>query len=357
MQPLIIIREEPNTNMNDSVLTNDERKRQELERFSNDINVHELPDIFHYWSNKYLRPILNRHGMDHPDDLYVQSMLETVKLCNVSNPVFISVGSGNCDTEVRIALRLKEEGLEQFRIECLDLNPAMLERGRELAVAEGVGEHLGFVEGDFNEWKADKEYTCVIANQSLHHIQNLEGVFLEIQSSLHEYGSFITSDMIGRNGHQRWPEALVAVHKFWQELPEDYKYNHQLMRSESLYENWDCSSEGFEGIRAQDILPLLVERFHFQLFIAFSNVIDVFIDRGFGHNFDVTQQWDLEFIDRIQAYDESSILNGIIKPTHMMAVMKKHPVDQPVFSRELTPQYCIREPDGSPIKIGNYRKA
>jgi SAM-dependent methyltransferase len=342
--------------MNDSSLTIEERKQQELEIFTKCVNVHELPDIFHYWSNKYLRPILGEHDMDHPDDLYVKYMLEAAELCNVENPVFISIGSGNCDTEVRIAKRLKEEGLQQFCIECLDLNPTMLERGRELAVSENVCEHIEFIERDFNDWKANKEYIGVIANQSLHHIQNLEGVFAEVQSSLHENGSFITSDMIGRNGHLRWPEALAAVYKFWQELPEDYRYNHQLKRHESLYENWDCSSEGFEGIRAQDILPLLVQRFHFQLFIAFSNVIDVFIDRGFGHNFDDTKQWDLEFIDRVQAFDEASIQNGTIKPTHMMAVMKKYPVDQPTYSRGLVPQNCIREPDGFPIKISDHQK-
>ena len=43
----------------------------------------------------------------------------------------------------------------------------------------------------------------------------------------------------------------------------------------------------FEGIRAQDILPLLVERFTFDEFIGFGNVIDPFVDRSFGPNFDI----------------------------------------------------------------------
>lgn len=344
-------------------LSNEDRKKQELEHFAKDVNVHELPEIFHYWSNKYLRPMLEEHGIEHPDDLFVEHMLSSAALCKAEKPIFISIGSGNCDTEVRLANRLKERGLHRFSIECLDLNPTMLQRGRDLAVAEGVIDHLSFIEQDFNEWKADKQYTSVLANQSLHHIQNLEGVFLEIRNSLHENGSFITSDMIGRNGHQRWPEALSAVHRFWGELPEGYKYNHQLQRHEELYENWDCSSEGFEGIRAQDILPLLIQDFHFQLFIAFSNVVDVFIDRGFGHNFDETNQWDLDFIDRVHQFDEASIQSGTIKPTHMMAVMRKTPVANPAYSRGVTPESCVREPDlqsnrldcKSPVKHSKFR--
>ena len=33
-----------------------DRIKKEIEFFRNMKNVHELPDIFHYWSNKYLLP-------------------------------------------------------------------------------------------------------------------------------------------------------------------------------------------------------------------------------------------------------------------------------------------------------------
>ena len=73
----------------------------------------------------------------------------------------------------------------------------------------------------------------------------------------------------------RWPEALAIVHELWKELPDRYKYNHQLKRLEIEYENWDCSRQGgFEGVRAQEILPLLLKKFHFDLFVGFGNVIE-----------------------------------------------------------------------------------
>jgi len=327
------------------MVDNEARLRKELETFNDNINIHDLPDIFHYWSNKYLKPLLEEHDIIHPDDLFVRHMFDSVSFCGGEKPIFISIGSGNCDTEVRIAKRLKEKGLQKFCIECLELSSNMLKRGHDLAVKEGVIENLSFIESDFNTWKANKEYTSVIANHSLHHTQNLEGVFIEIKKSLHKNGAFITNDMIGRNGHQRWPEALNAVHNFWQELPETYKYNHQLKRFEVMYENWDCSTEGFEGIRAQDILPLLIKNFHFQLFIGFSNVIDVFIDRCFGQNFNPNNKWDTDFIDKVHQFDEESIRNGTIKPTHMMAVMKKLPVKNPDYSRGFSPEFCVRDPN------------
>ena len=81
----------------------------------------------------------------------------------------------------------------------------------------------------------------------------------------------------------RWPEALFQVNELWRELPERYHHNRQLRRMEPEYENWDCSKEGFEGIRAQDVLPELLKRFHFKLFVGFGNVVDIFVDRSFGH--------------------------------------------------------------------------
>lgn len=316
-------------------------------RFYKDVeDIHALPEIFHYWSNTHLRPMLEEYGCSNPDQFFAKYLLASARACGGARPFFLSVGAGNCDTEVRVAKLLKAEGLAEFVIECLDMNPHMLRRGREMAGREGVAANLAFVNGDFNKWWRTKQYTGIMANQSLHHVVNLERLFDEIRDALHPPGFFIASDVIGRNGHQRWPEALREVHKFWQELPAEYRYNRQLDRYEELYQNWDCSLEGFEGIRAQDVLPRLLERFDFRLFIGFANVIDVFIDRAFGHNFKADQPWDRSFIDRVHAFDEQSLQDGSLTPTHMLAVMSTQPCDRHLFSRGIAPQRSVRMPLG-----------
>ena len=213
-----------------------------------------------------------------------------------------------------------------------------------MAEAEGVGGALSFAREDFNKWKAARAYEAVMANQSLHHVVRLEALFESVSTAISSGGLFVTSDMIGRNGHQRWPEALEIVQEFWKELPESYRYNQQLKRFEHRFMDWDCSVGNFEGIRAQDILPLLVERFEFDIFAPFANVVDVFIDRGFGHNFDATAQWDRDFIDRVHERDEAQILAGRVKPTHMMAVMCTGRPGRHEFLDGLTPQGCVRRP-------------
>jgi hypothetical protein len=219
----------------------------------------------------------------------------------------------------------------------------MLTRGRELARATGTERHVVPVEGDFNRWKPLRDYRAVIANQSLHHVLHLENLFDAIFAAIkHTNGVLITSDMIGRNGHQRWPEALSIVEEFWGELPAKYKYNHQLKRQEDVFVNWDCSTDGFEGIRAQDIMPLLSERFHFDLFVPFANLISPFVDRSFGHNFDVHSVWDRSFVDRVHARDEFEIMNGRITPTQMFAVLSTDSTRSTQCIEGLTPSFCTR---------------
>jgi hypothetical protein len=230
----------------------------------------------------------------------------------------------------------------------------MLARGKELAASRRVLPYLRFVESDVKSWSCEQGYAVIVANQSLHHFQDLEVLFEKIRFAIGESGVFVVSDVIGRNGHMRWPEALKVIREIWKTMPDRYKYNHLLTRYERMYENWDCSVGGFEGIRAQDILPLLADSFEFELFLAYGNIIDIFIDRAFGHNFNIQVDADKEFIDRIAQLDEELLAAGTIKPTHLIASMRNSsPMNRQVY-RHFTPDFCLRSTDSasSIMKVG-----
>lgn len=307
--------------------------------------VHDLPPIFHYWSNKFLLPIEKRFGITDPEQFFCLYTRKQYERLGNANLAIASIGSGNCEVETRIAGELLEGGCADFSIACLDINQDMLDRGRDHATKKGVAQFIRFQRGDFNHWKPTGDFDVVIANQSLHHVLELESLLKTIKKRLRPGGVFLSSDTIGRNGHVKWPEARKALNPFWDELPERYKYNQQLRRLETELIDHDCSTEGFEGIRAQDILPLLVEYFHFELFIPFANIILTFIDRAFGHNFDPSNEWDRDFIDRVHDRDQQGILSGELKPTQMLAVLRNEPVETVLVAPTLTPEFCIRLPD------------
>jgi SAM-dependent methyltransferase len=321
---------------------------QELEIFNPQLDIHNLPPVHHYWANRHLRPGLEACGFSTPGDFFLKRL--QLQASRRAGPCrFLSLGTGNCDLEISLAVNLLRGGdgnscCTEFTLECIDLNRAMLDRAKSAAELAGVAPHLEFTAADLNEWKPVRAYDAVIANQSLHHVVNLEHLFEEIRCSLAPGAPFLISDMIGRNGHQRWPEARAIVDEFWRKLPPSCRYNRAHNRFEACFQDHDCSTEGFEGIRSQDILPLLVGKFHFAFFFGFGNVIDPFIDRQFGPNLDPCLIWVRRFIDEVHRRDEAEQLAGAITPTHMLAVLTASaPVDVPFFFPR-APHASIRDP-------------
>ena len=321
------------------------RKEVEIERFRTVENVNALPDIFHTWSSKHVAPkLVDVFAVTGIYEVYARYIIQYAKENPGRTVEIFSIGAGNGDIEAQIAILLKTAGLSDFRFHCLDINPAMLARGRAAVAQHQLDSHFDFIETDISDWTTPLTDVVVLANHSLHHIQQLEHTFSAVKRAIARRGYFVVCDMIGRNGHMRWPEALEVVHDVWRKMPDRYKYNHQLKRFEELYENWDCSSDAFEGIRAQDILPLLVANFHFDAFIAYGNLPDIFIDRCFGHNFDPANPEDVAFIDRIGELNETLIDNGTIKPTQMMAAMRAVSATPTRYYRHWTPEFCVRQP-------------
>ena len=320
-----------------------ERRRREIEKFKAVENVHELPEIFHFWSNRYVRPKLEAVlGVSGIDDFFLKYIHRSYKARPNDTIVIVSIGAGNSDTELRLAQKMRNQGLKNFRFRCLDINPSMLERGRQLAITNDLANEFEFVESDVTAWQERGNVSIVMANHSLHHIVELELLFERVRTAIGREGYFLVCDMVGRNGHMRWPEALEIIHSIWKTMPDRYKFNHQLNRFEELYENWDCSTEGFEGIRAQDILPLLVKTFHFESFAAYGNLPDIFIDRGFGHNFDINNHEDTEFVDRIGTLNDRLISEGKVKPTQIVAALRADRTETTQCYEHWTPAFCVR---------------
>jgi hypothetical protein len=173
----------------------------------------------------------------------------------------------------------------------------------------------------------------------------LESLFEGVSTIIGSSGVFLTADMIGRNGHMRWPEALDIITALWDTLPDELKYNHHLRVTDHTFNNWDCCRDGgFEGVRAQDILPLLVSRFHFEKFLAAGNLTDVFCDRLYGPNYDPNVPAHTQFIDSVELLNSILLELGVVKPTMMLAVLSNQATASPRFWKTLAPEFCIRDP-------------
>ena len=90
----------------------------ERENYENTLNVHALPDIFHYWSNAYVRPKLEVLWIGSSSEMFSTYLEEQGELRKTDAKRFVSIGSGNCDLEIELALRLMAKGHTDFVIDC-----------------------------------------------------------------------------------------------------------------------------------------------------------------------------------------------------------------------------------------------
>ena len=311
--------------------------------------MHDLPPIYDYVSKKYTADrsaeVTQCQGLvEFYGNYFIKSLHES------DSNFLISVGSGDCWLEIEIVKYLLSKNETGFFFVCLELSPILIDKARKKFDAEGLGDVITVVQTDINKWKPRYTFAGVMAHHALHHFLSLETLFELIKTNLARHGRFVTCDMIGRNGHMRWPEALILTREIWAKLPRRYKFHHLFKKYDDYFDNWDCAVEGFEGIRAQDILPLLVKMFSFEVFFSHGNLIDPFLDRNFGPNYDPGNSMDTSIIDFIEELNERLITDGILKPTSMVAVMVNEEVTIPRIYKNWSPQFMIREPSGQPPK-------
>lgn len=325
----------------------EDQLQEQIEQYRDTEDMHDLPAAFHLWSRDYVLPgLVKVFGVSDFNQFYVEAFVTAAKH-NPNAPIFLSLGCGDGAVEIGIARTLLEQGVTRFRFVCYDLSDILLSRFRAALPPELTG-HFELLAGDLNAQAFDMRFDAIMANHSLHHMVDLEGIFRTAFDCLTDDGIFVTSDMIGRNGHMRWPEARLFVDFFWPFMSERQRNNTLLHRTEPQFIDHDCSSEGFEGIRSQDVLPLiLAQGFKPSRFLGFGGMIDVFVDRCFGPNFDVNNDDDAFLLRRIAFLNDVLLDAGLIKPTMMLAYFVKQPVEEVCF-RNRSARSAVRQASSDP---------
>lgn len=319
------------------------RIKEQIDQYKNVENMHAaLSSMHEYWKRKHLVPVwTNVCECTNVYDFYARNFIRGME--ETGSRTMASLGSGDGRLEIEVAKRMKALGAKNFVLQCVELSEHQTARGDKHAQDAGVKDCVQQVLGDFNSWESPVPLAGVMANHALHHVMDLETMFANARKALAPHGKFVTADVIGRNGHMRWPETLDIVESIWNFLPMDKRYHHIFKRTCKDYLNHDCSTQGFEGIRAQDILPVMMQNFEFEYFYAYGGITEAFINRGYGANFDDKKDEDKAFVDFLHKLNELLIDLGHVKPTVMFACAA------PQRSRELrvfknrTPEFCVRD--------------
>jgi SAM-dependent methyltransferase len=307
---------------------------EESNRFSASGDSHDLPKIADWYSENVLSHELTKHtGAKSFQELVLQG----IKNSRRSNTEFVlvSLGAGHGQIENELLKMVPSVSPGDTHFYAIDLfSPNdMVE-----TLIDGATYRLTRISQDLNKPAFPQNADMIIVHHALHHFVALEKIFESIHGILlRNSGTLVIADMVGRNGHMRWPESLRAIRRIWRALPQQKRFNNQFHKTWEIFENWDCSSEGFEGIRSEDILKPLFQYFESNGSFFWGGVLDPFIDRGFGDNFDPNNPKDVEIIKNVIRVESKLIDFGYLTATQVIGSFNPRKVQlSPSFTNFLS---------------------
>ncbi len=225
----------------------------------------------------------------------------------------LSLGSGYCGHELAMAQRLKCA----YEITCTDINGALFTEARKRAQAGGLS--LRFQVEDLNFIRiAPGYYDMIFAHAVLHHVVNLEILFDQIARGLTDRGILHLVEVIGKNRRLLWEENERFANTVLDALPYELTGGAKLQASSEV--------EGMEGVRQEQILPILRERFeplYEYLHGAFMRYVCT--DERLSRHLDPDRELVRRYLDLLIDIDWSAIRNGILRPLEIWGVYRSRP--------------------------------
>lgn len=219
-------------------------------------------------------------------------------------PRVLSLCSGAARIEASFA-----EAVPEAQWTLMDLNEPLLQSAAA-NFPEGVVPEL--IVADLNEVAAFGErYDVILCVSGLHHIVELERVVGFIHDALAEDGEFWSiGEAIGRNGNRLWSSDHAVANAFFHSLPSRLRRNRGSGEVDDDLPNVDYSGATFEGIRSQDIEPLLARML---------DPVDVYrrncflwrlVDLAYADNYDLGDADDIGWLQRAVAAELAHFRQG-----------------------------------------------
>jgi 2-polyprenyl-3-methyl-5-hydroxy-6-metoxy-1,4-benzoquinol methylase len=222
----------------------------------------------------------------------------------------LSLGSGYCGHEIKLASQLNSP----YEITCTDINEALFNRAKEEATEKHLNmsfriEDLNFIEIEH------ATYDVIFAHAVLHHVINLERLYDQIANGLQKNGVLHLVEVVGMNRKLIWPENEAFANALLRTLPEDISEGYQL--------DVPVGDHGMEGVRQEDIMPALAERFDTLYEYSHGAFMRFFCTNPYlGKRLDPNSPRIKQVLDFLIAWDIAAVDNGILRPLEVWGFYK-----------------------------------
>ncbi|MEM6539083.1 MAG: class I SAM-dependent methyltransferase [Pseudomonadota bacterium] len=219
------------------------------------------------------------------------------------------------------------DALHVEHFDVLDISDVAVSTGAKRAKKEGRNIH--FAVADLNkEPLPDVEYDLICASGALHHIENLEFLFEQINSRLAPDGVFYANDYMGPS-HMQWDDKQLALMNAVVGILPDELNRVQHRGNNIVSEVTRIPLEVFarvdpsEGVRSADIFDVMEKHLKIEKVVPFGQTLAYEVLRGRVQNFDDNDAKDQAILSLICLLEKELIDAGVISSDFNFVIATK----------------------------------
>jgi SAM-dependent methyltransferase len=227
-----------------------------------------------------------------------------------------------------------ERGLSKYNFaeihEAVDIADGAVEQATRLAREQGLN-HIQYRVADLNTIELPRcTYDIVFGISSIHHVANLEHLFLQVQLSLKPGGLFVLDEYIGASKFQ-WPDEQIAViNEELAKLPVELKRcisDPNVIKGTVERPSIEQMNavDPSEAVRSGEIMHML--RWYFDIVEVKGyggTLLHMFLDEIAGH-FDPEDARSMEYLNYFFEVEDKMIASGKFKHDFAMIITKRKP--------------------------------
>jgi SAM-dependent methyltransferase len=225
-------------------------------RWNSDLFVGHMESLV-WTSSSVVRRYLHRLVSGNPDCDWV-TWVEWKHLPPVAGRALV-IGCGSGWLERGLAMRGRFESI----VAC-DLARDAVERARAEAARLGFSQ-IEYRIVDLEHENLEGTYDAVFANDVLHHITDLEGIFARIHDALVPGGKLLFNEYTGPNRFQYSNERMDLINRYFRLLPNDLRrdpYTRKVIkRRERVDRKRLIRDDPTEAVRSEEVLSAARQRF------------------------------------------------------------------------------------------------
>lgn len=216
-------------------------------------------------------------------------------------------------------------GAERFDV--LDISDVAVAAGNRQAREDGRNIH--FTVSDLNnDPLPDRSYDLICARGALHHIENLEFVFEQINDRLSEDGVFFANDYMGPSYMQWDRKQLELMNAIVGSLPDDLnRVQHRdgavVREVKPIPLEVFARVDPSEGVRAAEIFDVMEQHLDIVKVLPFGQTLAYEVLRGRIGNFDDDDGRDRAILSLICLLEKELIAAGVLTSNFNFVIAKK----------------------------------